>query len=269
MAFTTSLIQFDIVFKDPEQNRKILKKWVKEAVNNNPDLLVLPETWTTGFAASVFKNADRYAEKEDGKSISLIREIAADNNVYIAAGSIIEKDGNNFYNTMYLVDREGSIVGKYRKMHLFSVLDEDRGLNNGEDMPVFKTDFGKLACMTCYDIRFVEMARTYALKGAQAIIVVANFPAPRLNHWRILLQARAIENQLYIIACNRVGQAEGNYFFGHSMVINPRGEIITEAGEEKTVLTASIDFNRVSKVRNEIPMYKDRKPEFYFKTGGI
>ncbi len=263
MSFTTSIVQFDIAFKNPDKNRRLIKKWVKRAMKDQPDLLVFPETWTTGFASSVFKNARKYAEKEDGKSISLMSELAADNNVYIIAGSIIEKDGDDYYNTMFLIDRGGNIIGKYRKMHLFSVLAEDKGLTGGNKIPVFNTEFGKLACMTCYDIRFVELARKYALQGAQAIIVVANFPAPRSNHWRILLQARAIENQLYIIACNRVGDAGNNHFFGNSMIIDPWGNIITEAGETEKVLTGKIDFNKISGVRKSIPVYDDRKPEFY------
>ncbi len=263
MPFKISLIQYDIAFKNPPRNRKLIKNWIKKAMNKKPDLVILPETWTTGFASSVFKDAGKYAEEKNEESVNLVRRLAKENNVYIAAGSIIERDGSDYYNTMFLVDRTGNIIGKYRKMHLFSVLSEDKGLKNGIKMPVFATEFGKLACMICYDIRFVELARTYALKGAGAIIVVANFPVPRLKQWRLLLQARAVENQLYIIACNTVGKAEEEYYFGHSMVIDPRGEIVAEAGEDETLLTAAIDFNLVTEVREEIPMYRDRKPELY------
>jgi predicted amidohydrolase len=112
-------------------------------------------------------------------------------------------------------------------------MDEDIGFKNGTEMPVFDIEFGKIALMTCYDIRFVELSRTYALRGAETIIVVSNSPRPKVNHWRVLLQARAIENQLFIVACNRrVGSALNSSYFGHSLIIDPWGEIIAEGDED-------------------------------------
>lgn len=117
--------------------------------------------------------------------------------------------------------------------------------------------------MICYDIRFPEWIRAHTTKGAEAIFVVAEWPEPRLAHWRSLLIARAIENQCYVIACNRVGNDANNIFAGHSMIIDPWGEIIAEAGEKEEILTASINLDKVTEVRKTIPIFADRKPEYY------
>lgn len=254
MKYRVSVIQFEITLKAPEENRRKVKKIIESQDTENTDLIILPETWTTGFADEIFHNAEDYAESEGGKTLALIKELAEEYNVWFAAGTILENDGNEIYNTSFLINRKGKIAGKYRKNHLFSVEDEDTGIKPGNRNPVFQTELGPVALMTCYDIRFSELALNYAVKGAKTIIVVANFPKPRLNHWRVLLQARAIENQMYIIACNRSGKG----YFGHSMIIDPWGDVLEEAGEEETILNATVDLNKVSQVRNEIPVYQDR-----------
>ena len=119
------------------------------------------------------------------------------------------------------------------------------------------------ATIICYDIRFPELARKLALNGAQLLFVPAEWPHPRLHHWRTLLTARAIENQMYVIACNRVGRSGETSFFGHSMIINPWGEIVTEADENEQIVTAEIDLELVAKVRSTIPVFEDRRPDVY------
>ncbi|WZL72306.1 carbon-nitrogen family hydrolase [Clostridiaceae bacterium 35-E11] len=263
MSFKVSSIQLDIIYKNPQKNREKVSNLIEEAIKEHPDMIVLPETWTTGYSEEIFHNIDAYGEPQDGESITMLRALAKKHNVWIVSGTIVEKDDVGTYNTVFLIDRMGNIVGKYRKMHLYSAMDEDIAFKNGLDMPVFNTEFGKIALMTCYDIRFVELSRTYALRGADAIIVVSNFPNPKVNHWRLLLQARAIENQLYIIACNRVGAADKSTYFGHSLIIDPWGEIINEGSGQEIVLSGEIDFERVNEVRKIIPMYYDRQPQSY------
>lgn len=263
MSFKVSQIQLDIVYKNPEKNRERITKLIEKAIEENPDIIVFPETFTTGYSEEVFHNIDKYAETEHGETITILKELAKKHNVWLVSGSIVEKDDNGTYNTIFLIDRKGSIVGKYRKMHLYSAMDEDVAFKNGVDMPIFDTEFGKLALMTCYDIRFVELSRTYAVKGADAIIIVSNFPNPKVNHWRTLLQARAIENQLYIIACNRVGSASNSTYFGHSLIIDPWGEIINEGNDEETIISGEVDLEKVKEVRSIIPMYYDRQPQSY------
>ena len=259
MSFKVKVIQFDIKLKNQTTNRDKIYKLISSNDTEKTDLFVLPETFTTGFDKEIFDNVTKYAETESGKTINMLKQLALEYNTWIVCGTIIEKDNSNYYNTSFLINNKGMINGKYRKMHLFSPCDEDKAITNGENLPVFNTKLGRLAIMTCYDIRFVEISRLYSLKGTEAIIVVANFPKPKINHWRTLLQARAIENQIYIIACNRIGK---NYF-GHSLIIDPWGEIIEEGNNKETIISGIIDVNKIKEVRNKIPMYKDRHPENY------
>jgi predicted amidohydrolase len=194
-----------------------------------------------------------------------MRDFSRKNKVWLVGGSIPEFDGEETFNTVFLIDREGEIRGRYRKMHLYSAMAEDIGFSHGSEMPVFDTEFGKLSLMTCYDIRFAELSRFYAVNGAKIIVTVSNFPRPKVNHWRVLLQARAIENQLFVAACNRVGSAGTSSYFGHSLVIDPWGEIIAEGGEEEAVIHSELDLSSVDSVRGTIPMYADRRPESYRK----
>lgn len=261
--FKLSLLQFSIDYKDPESNRKKVNNMIKQACAEGSDIVVLPETWNTGYSEEIFHNIENFAETEDGPTVTMMRDAALKNDVYLVGGSIPELDNKNIYNTIFFIDREGEIIGKYRKMHLYSAMDEDVAFKNGTTMPIFDTELGKIALMTCYDIRFPELTRTYAVNGAEIIICVANFPNPKVNHWRILLQSRAIENQMFIAGCNRVGNAQDCSYFGHSMVIDPWGEILAEAGDGTAILSTYIDFNHIKKVREQIPMYEDRQPQLY------
>ena len=263
MSFKVSIIQMDIAYKNPEENRKHMRAMIERACQSQSDILVLPETCTTGYSENVFHEIKNYAESVDGPTISMMREMAARFKVWIITGSLPEKDGDRTYNTVFMIDRSGNMVGRYRKMHLYSAMDEDVAFANGTEMGVFDTEFCPAAMMTCYDIRFVELSRTFAVRGAKVIYVVSNFPNPKVNHWRTLLQARAIENQLYIVACNRVGAAENNTYFGHSLIIDPWGEIIAEGNDEETILTGEINIETVENVRKKIPMYWDRQPASY------
>ncbi|KYO66920.1 nitrilase-related carbon-nitrogen hydrolase [Thermovenabulum gondwanense] len=173
--FKLGILQFAIEYKNPEANREKVKELISKASKFNPDILVLPETWTTGYSEEVFDNIMDYAEKEDGPSVTLLKNLAKESGVYIVGGSLPEFDGENTYNTIFFIDKKGEIIGKYRKMHLYSAMREDKGFKNGSEMPVFSTEFGKIALMTCYDIRFPELSRTYAVRGAQIIITARIF----------------------------------------------------------------------------------------------
>jgi len=117
--------------------------------------------------------------------------------------------------------------------------------------------------MICYDIRFPELARKLALSGAKILFVPAEWPHPRLHHWRSLLIARAIENQMYVCGINRVGRDAANVFCGHSMIVDPWGEVIAEADETETIISAAVDLARPDEVRSRIPVFRDRRPELY------
>lgn len=258
----TALIQMDIQIGEPDVNFDRVVQKLTEAVKQpqKPDLIVLPEMWNTGYALESIR---ALADKGGVRTKSILGEFARMHNVMIVGGSIAEKRGEHVYNTMFVFDREGREIGCYRKIHLFRLMDEHIYLQSGGGPGNFELEGIPSGGMICYDIRFPELARSHALEGVKLLIIPAQWPHPRLHHWRTLLQARAIENQLYVLACNRCGASGDTRFFGHSMVIDPWGEILAEAGEEEQILYAGMDLHEVDKVRQKIPVFRDRRPEYY------
>ena len=259
----TALIQADIALGNPEHNRKHIEELMQEAVQTGPtDLIVLPEMWNTGYALD---RIHELADPEGQETRAWVSEFARTHAVNVVAGSIAEKraDGQ-IYNTMYVFDREGNTVSSYSKIHLFRLMDEEKYLHAGTEQVQFELDGHiRAGASICYDIRFPELARSLALSGANMLIVPAEWPHPRLHHWRTLLTARAIENQMYVLACNRVGRGGDTEFFGHSTIIDPWGEIVAEGGEAEGIVRGSITPGLVTEVRGRIPVFEDRRPTLY------
>ena len=257
-----ALLQMDVKAGDPEANFGRAADMLAEAVRGErkPDLIVMPEMWNTGYALDVI---EAIADPGGQRTRKLLSAFAAEHGVNIAAGSIAERREDGVYNTSFVFDRKGGVTAEYAKMHLFRLMEEDKYLKAGERPGSAVVDGTPAGMMICYDIRFPELARRLALSGAQLLIVPAEWPNPRLHHWRTLLTARAIENQMYVVACNRCGTSGAVSFFGHSMVIDPWGEVIAEAGEEEGIVTADIDLSLVADVRGRIPVFEDRRPGLY------
>lgn len=269
-----ALLQTDIHFLEPEKNYINVEKLIEKAmaVEDKPDILLLPEDWSSGFSDKMFHEIDKYVEDIDGPSLAFLRSKAIENNVWIVGGSISIKINGENYNTTYVINREGELVGDYSKMHLYSDMDEDVAYKHGEKTDIIETEFGKLGLMICYDIRFCELAKTYALKGAEAIFVVSDFPNPRVDHWRTLLKSRAIENQLFVVACNRVGESPMGTYCGHSIIIDPWGKVIAEGSDEQEIIYGEINLSEVNEPRELIHVFNHRRPTSYhelIKTEGV
>ncbi len=262
--FGVALIQAHIEIGDPLENNSHIRLLMEQAVKaeQKPDLIVLPEMWNTGYALD---HIQELADEEGTETRAWIAEFAATHQVNIVAGSIAEKKSDgHVYNTMLVFDRTGTEVASYSKIHLFRLMDEEKYLQPGEEKVVFTLDGGiQAGASICYDIRFPELARCLALSGANLLIVPAEWPHPRIHHWRTLLTARAIENQMYVIACNRVGRSGDTDFFGHSLIIDPWGEIMAEGGEQEEIVTGFIESALVQDVRGRIPVFEDRRPLLY------
>ncbi|OYD09882.1 carbon-nitrogen family hydrolase [Paludifilum halophilum] len=255
-----SSIQMDIAFGQPDENCRRVRERVEQAVEQEQaEVVVLPEMWNTGYDLTRLDDiADRGALRE------WMSRLAREKKVTLVAGSIAEKDEKGCYNAGYVFSPDGTELAGYRKLHLFRLMEEEKYLIPGEDGRVaFEIGGHRAGIIICYDLRFPEMIRSLALDGMQILFVPAEWPHPRLNHWRVLNQARAVENQLFVVAVNRVGQGGKNTFCGHSMVIDPWGEILAEGEEEETILTVDIDLNEVDRVRRKIPVFKDRVPDRY------
>ncbi|CAI6058443.1 Omega-amidase YafV [Paenibacillus sp. JJ-100] len=261
-----ALIQGDIKLGDPEANHEHMKYLLERALELHPDLklAVLPELWNTGYA---LPQIHELADPEGQRSREWLSAFAKKHQISIVGGSIAEKREGQIYNTMYAYNEEGTELSRYDKLHLFRLMNEEKYLQPGAEPEMFEIGNGLTAgALICYDIRFPELARTLALNGARALIVPAEWPNPRLHHWRTLLTARAIENQMYVIACNRVGKEGDTEFFGHSMIIDPWGEIVAEGGEDEEIVSGVIRPGLVDEVRGRIPVFEDRRPSIYFNA---
>lgn len=256
---TITLVQMDIALGDPQTNLRRGERFVAQAAARGSTLVLFPELWTTGYALD---RAEELASPLGQGAFAEMARWAQTYNVWIV-GSVLERWGNGFANTAVLAAPSGEIHGVYRKVHLFGLMDEDRYLRPGHEAPVWASPWGRTALAICYDLRFPELFRRYALEGATVVLVPAEWPHPRLHHWRVLVQARAIENQCFVAACNRVGSAKEEHFCGHSMVVSPWGDVIAEAGEEEILLTATLNLEQAATVRQRIPVFRDRRPDVY------
>lgn len=257
-----ALIQMDITIGNPDANFAHLEKLLKEAVEaaQKPDVIIFPEMWNTGYALT---EIHQLADVNGERTKTFLSNFARTHGVNIIGGSIADKKEDRVLNTIYAWDREGNEIAEYSKIHLFRLMDEEKFLHSGEQLGLFELEGVPAGAMICYDIRFPELSRKLALDGARILFVPAEWPHPRLHHWRTLLMARAIENQMYVVSCNRVGTSGTTNFFGHSMVIDPWGEILVEGDESEAILRATIDLEEVVRVRGKIPVFEDRRPHLY------
>jgi omega-amidase len=189
--------------------------------------------------------------------------LASQLGIWIVCG-LSERERDDVYNAVAVVDRKGRLVARYRKAHLFTPVGEGRFLKRGDSLTLATIEGMRWGVMVCYDLRFPEMARSLALKGAEVIVVPSAFPFPRINHWCTLLASRAIENQLYIIGANRAGVDRDLWFCGSSRVVDPYGVLVASAPEVgERLLFAEIVKGRVSEARSSMPVFEDRRPELY------
>ena len=260
MKVTISLGQIDIKIGDPQTNLAKVKEMSQEAARRGSDIVIFPELWSTGYD---LENAAQYATTTDKGIFAETAVLARDNNISILGSCLSFQGEGAFGNTAVLHDKTGTAVAEYSKVHLFRLMDEDQYLASGDQLTLVETEWGMSGLGICYDLRFPEMFRRYALGGARMVMLPSEWPHPRLKHWQTLLRARAIENQMFIIACNRVGETKGTSFFGHSCIIDPWGETVIEAGESEILLTATIDTAVVDEVRQRIPVFEDRREELY------
>lgn len=257
MTINAAAIQFNVKQGDINANLAYVREALPRVAGNGVNLVVLPEMWPCGFA---YKNLNELALRTQGIVAELLK--LSKKLKLVIVGSMPEPNGDKVFNTLHVIDN-GTLVGVYRKIHLFSLLGEDRAFSGGDSWLLADTSIGKIGVIICYDLRFPELSRRLALEGAQVICVPAQWPKPRQEHWRTLLRARAIENQLFVVSCNACGLIGKLDFFGMSMIIDPKGEVLAEAVECETEIVASLDLQIMSDWRAQIPCFNDRKPELY------
>ncbi|WP_312202271.1 carbon-nitrogen family hydrolase [Anaerospora hongkongensis] len=254
-----ALIQMQVTAGDVAGNRARGLAMAREAAQK-AEVIVLPEIWTVGYA---LKNIDQWAEDQAGPTITALQQIAVDAQATIITGSLPYRKDGQIYNGAFVINPAGEIVGDYQKVHLFNLMGEQRFFAPGNKRCTFPLQQTTAGLTICYDLRFPELYRATTQDGATIIFVPAEWPASRGSHWRTLLQARAIENQIYICAVNCVGQHRDNVFYGHSMIISPTGDIIAEGTETEAIIYGEIDIDVVEQVRKSMSVWPDRRPELY------
>jgi omega-amidase len=262
MEFTVTLVQMMC----DEGNRQFNFDRAEDLLENYRKLkgvqfIVFPELFATGF---------RYADYEKkgpgfpGPTSEFLCTIARKFNAY-AFGTDIERANTKYYNTLIASKPSGEILGTYRKIHPFQ--DEKEVFDGGQTVVLMDCGGIKVGVQICYDVRFPELSRKLALEGADILVIPAAFPDPRSAHWNTLVQARAIENQLYVAAANRVGFAfDKKTYFGHSQVVDPSGVVLTRCSSEIRLIQAEGNTEMNQTVRNQITCYADRSPEAYGKV---
>ncbi len=243
----TVIIQHDIVWASPNENRQHLQEMLETAPQ--ADLYVLAEMWSTGFATK----PEGVAEP-DGASLEWMRQMARKRNAAIA-GSIAVEEGGKFYNRLYFVKPDGE-VEHYDKHHLFTYGGEDKQFTRGNHRVVVEWQGVRLLLAVCYDLRFPVWSRN--LGDYDALLYVASWPTSRVEAWRALLRARAIENQCYVVAVNRVGSDPNCTYCGGSAIIDPYGHTIAECADNQEGLEqAQIDMEALQAFRKKFPVLND------------
>ena len=260
-AFQAAALQFPIRMGDVKANVSRAFALLRDAAGGGAALCVLPEMWSTGFS---YDNLKALSGTTPGILYDL-RRFAADRRVVIA-GSLPERSGRSVYNTLYLVNSTGAITGEYRKTHLFSPSGEHLHFRKGTAASVAHTSVGTIGPHICYDIRFPELSRKYYAEGATLFCVPAQWPAVRKAHWDLLTVARAVENQLFVVAANAVGRSGEFQYSGGSVIVSPWGERLAQGGEDESIVIATIDPARVEDARRRIPCAQDRNERAYRKT---
>jgi omega-amidase len=254
---TAAAIQFNITLGEPDRNLAKVEAALRRVAARGAELAVLPEMWSSGFA---YKKLPELAAATP-RVLERLAALSAELGLTVV-GSLPEPLDGKVCNTAYVVDR-GTVAGSYRKLHLFSLMNEDEHIAAGERSVVVETSVGRLGLAVCYDLRFPELFRKLALDGAEIICLPGEWPAPRQLHWRTLLRARAIENQCFVAAANCCGRQGKLDFFGMSLLIAPRGELLAEADDFATELVATFDFQEFADYRAQITCFADRRPDVY------
>lgn len=267
--FKIGVCQMPVV-KSKEQNISKARSMIKEAAAGGCSLVILPEMFNCPYNSSLFPE---YAESyPDGSTLKMLSAAASEEKIYLVGGSIPEREENIIYNTSFVFGPRGELLAKHQKVHLFDVdlpdglsFHESRTLGAGKNITVVKTELCTLGVAVCYDIRFPELIRLMALMGAEIVILPAAFnmntgPA----HWELLLRTRAVDNQVFIAGASSARDTEASYVsYGNSLIADPWGKIIAQAGEKEMILYGDIDLQVLRETREALPLLKHRRSDLY------
>lgn len=267
-AFKASVCQL-LVGENKDDNLQSARRLITQAAVEGAKLVVLPEMFNCPYVASLFPD---YAESyPGGETFQMLSETAREQAITLVGGSLPERVGSQIYNSSFVFGPDGTLLGRHRKIHLFDVIlpgvhvKESSTLGYGDSITVLDTEFGRIGVAICYDIRFPELIRLMTLAGAQVVVIPAAFnmttgPA----HWEMIFRSRAVDNQIYLMAASPARNESAPYVsYGHSMIVDPWGDIVVRAGTGEQIISGEIIPERVRKIRSELPLLKHRRTDLY------
>ncbi len=247
------LVQIDSVWEDRAANHAKARQLIANANPLPGSLIILPETFSTGFSMNLAVTA----EPENGPTEQFLREMAAQYQCCVIGGVVTQADEGRGMNQALALAPDGSLLTRYTKNYPFSMGGENQVHRAGTEVSLFEWQGLHIAPLICYDLRFPELARSAVRAGAEVLVFIAAWPVKRIQHWITLLQARAIENQAYVIGVNRCGNDPHFTYTGRSIVVDPHGLVIADAAEQERVVSAKIDSAIVHQWREQFPALKD------------
>ena len=251
------------------ENMEKAARMVKEAAENGADVVVLPEMFNCPYADEYFR---AFAETENGESVAAMSAWAKENEIILIGGSISEKDGDKLYNTCFVFDKKGRVIAKHRKAHLFDVdieggvrFKESDCFNAGNEITTFDTEFGRIGVLVCFDMRFPELVRAMAKRGAEVVICPAQFNTTTgPKHWELTIRSRAMDNEIYYVGASAARYDGFSYeCWGHSTVSDPFGMVIATCDEKEQILYSDIDLSKVDSVRRQLPTFLNLREDLY------
>ncbi|MFW6071761.1 MAG: carbon-nitrogen hydrolase family protein, partial [Candidatus Bipolaricaulota bacterium] len=257
------------VREEKGKNLKKVEGLFEEKEVQQADIVLLPEMFNCPYETERF---GEYAEEVPGRTTDLLSDLASSSDTYIVGGSIPEKADDKIFNTSVVFDPEGEMIGRHRKAHLFQVdypgriqFDEAKYLDAGDEVTTLDTEHGKMGVAICYDLRFPELFRKMTRAGSKMVMIPAAFntttgPA----HWETLLRTRAIDNQVFVFAASPARNRSSSYkAYGHSLAVDPWGDVLVEAGEGEETLYVDVDLEKVEEIRKRLPLLESLRPEIY------
>lgn len=259
-SFTIALAQMDIAKGDVERNVAHMQVLAAEAAAAGAAMLLLPELWSTAYD---LENAARHARTTRTLVLPALDRAAREHGLFIAGSVLLDDELGRVSNSALVTGPLGIVGEPYRKIHLFGPMAESRHLSAGDATVVCVLPWCDAGLAICYDLRFPEMFRAYTDQGVELILMPAEWPSARREHWQTLVRARAIENLCFVAACNRIGNTNDTDFGGGSMLVGPWGDVVIDAGDRAGLSVATVDMNVVRSARTAFPALADRRPECF------
>lgn len=266
--FKMAVVQLRTEF-DKAVTMEKAERMVREAAENGAKVVVLPEMFNCPYAHGYFR---KFADAENGESVEAMSRWARENGIILVGGTVPEKAGDKLYNTCFVFNEHGEVIAKHRKMHLFDVdieggicFKESKNFAAGDEITVFDTSYGKMGVIVCFDMRFPELVRTMAKRGAEVVFCPAQFnmtTGPR--HWELTIRARAMDNEIYFVGASAARYEGFDYeAWGHSTVAGPFGMVEATCDESEQILYCDLDLNEVDSVRRQLPTFLNLREDMY------